>query len=306
MKAMIIRGYGEPDVFELAELDPPEPGPGEVLVEVHGSSVNPLDAGIRRGLLPFLELRFPAVLGVDLAGKVVARGEGATRFEVGDRVYAYTGVGAGGGYGALASVAETSLARVPERLDLVEAGTVPGVGATAYEAFTVHAPIGPGSRVFVNGIAGGVGLFAVQVASSLGAEVAGTCSPGKAELVRRLGGAPIDYTRGDPFTGRGGYDVVLNAVRGTDEAALRGLLGPGGKLVTIVGASSESTSDRVSFYVSSDATCLEGLSELIAAGKVDPVVERIYPLQELAEAHRRVETGRVTGKVAIDVRSAHA
>jgi len=309
---MMIRGYGPAEVFEPGQVEDPRPGPGQALIRVHGSSVNPLDAGIRAGTLKlFVSIEMPAVLGVDLAGEVVALGEGADRYSVGDRVYAYTGVGAGGGYGELAVVDERCLARVPERLDLVEAGSVPGVGATAYEAFTVHAPLGPGMRVFVNGAAGGVGTWAIQVARALGADVVGTCSTSKLELVRGLGAEPLDYTVGDPFSEKGAYDVVLNAVRGAPKGPLRSLLRDGGTLVTVVGSPVDAVTSKVGnllrktrlvpFFVSSESTCLEGLSELIAAGSVRPVIERTYPLGELAEAHRRVETGRVAGKVCIDV-----
>ncbi len=314
MKAMVIDRYGDPDVFEMKDIEAPKPGPGQVLIKVHGSSVNPLDAGLRAGMLKtFVQIELPAVLGVDVSGEVVEVGAEVSRFAAGDRVYAYTGVGAGGGYGELAIVAEDSLASVPERLDLVKAGSVPGVGATAYEAFSVHAPLSPGMRVFINGAAGGVGTYAIQVARALGADVAGTCSTAKADIVAKLGAEVVDYTKGDPFTQTNTFDVVLNAVRGTDEVALRRLLKKGGILVTVVGepvdiATSElgdlvRSTKVVPFLVSSKSTCLEGISKLIKAGKVEPLVEKIYPLTQLREAHRRLETGRVVGKVCVDVTS---
>jgi NADPH:quinone reductase-like Zn-dependent oxidoreductase len=136
MKAMLIRGYGGPDVFKLGEIDTPRPCRDEVLVRVRGSSVNPVDCAIRSGMLKWIvRLRFPAVLGADVAGEVIERGEGATRFAVGDRVFGYTGLRrGGGGYGEFAAVPEAYLAHAPSTLTWAEAGTVPGVGATAYEA----------------------------------------------------------------------------------------------------------------------------------------------------------------------------
>ncbi|MCA9705018.1 MAG: NADP-dependent oxidoreductase [Myxococcales bacterium] len=314
MKAMTIQHYGDVDQFELADRPAPSVPRGQVLVRVHGSSVNPVDAAIRQGLLArFIRLDMPAVLGVDVSGEVMAVGEGVERFAVGDRVYAYTGPGLGGGYGELATVPEEYLARVPERLDLVTAGSVPGVGATAYEAFTVHAPLQPGMRVFINGAAGGVGTYAIQVARAMGARVTGSCSPAKAALVERLGAQVVDYTTGEPFPGAGTYDVVLNAVREADEGMLRGLLRRGGTLVSIVGGPLDMVKAKVTnlvratktvpFIVSSKAACLEGISALIEDGAVEPVVEQVYPLAELADAHRRVETGRVAGKICIDVTS---
>ncbi|MCA9695134.1 MAG: NADP-dependent oxidoreductase [Myxococcales bacterium] len=311
---MITRQYGDVDQFELAEVPDPTPGPGQVLVRVHGSNVNPLDAALRQGLLKaFIRIELPAVLGVDLSGEVVALGEGARTFSIGDRVYAYTGAGAGGGYGELAAVREEFLAKVPERLDLVTAGVVPGTGATAYEAFTVHAPVRSGMRVLINGAAGGVGTFAVQIARALGAEVTGTCSTSKVELVARLGAEVIDYTKDDVYA-RGGYDVVLNGVREADEGRLRGLLKKGGTLVSIVGSPVDRITSKVAnlmrstktvpFFVSPQAACLAGLSAMIERGAVEPVIEATYPLTEIPAAHRRIETGRVAGKLCVDVASA--
>ncbi|MBN1210464.1 MAG: NADP-dependent oxidoreductase [Myxococcaceae bacterium] len=312
MKAMLIRHYGGPEVFELGELETPRPGKGEVLVRVHGSSVNPVDASIRAGLLKlFVRLSLPAVLGVDVAGEVVELGEGVTRFSMGDRVFAYTGTGRGGGYGELTALPETFLGRVPPSLSWAEAGTVPGVGATAYEAFTVHAPVKPGMRVFVNGGAGGVGTYAIQIAKALGAEVTATCSQAKAELVRGLGADhTVDYTQADPFaTGHDSYDVVLNTVRGPSLDPMRKLLKQGGTLVTVTGNPLEAAEAKVRnlvssrrtavFFVQTSGALLDGVGKLIESGKVRPIVEKTYTWDELAEAHRRVETGRVAGKVAV-------
>jgi NADPH:quinone reductase-like Zn-dependent oxidoreductase len=312
MKAMLIRRYGGPEVFEAGEVPSPRPGRGEVLVRVRGSSVNPVDCGIRAGMLrSFVRLRLPAVLGVDVAGEVVEVGEGVTRLSRGDRVFAFTGLELGGGYGELLAVPETYLGRVPAALSWAEAGTVPGVGATAYEAFTVHAPLRPGMRVFINGAAGGVGTYAIQIAKALGAEVTGTCSGSKATLVRELGADHVvDYTKGDPFaSGHGTYDVVLDAVRGTSLARLRKLLRPGGVLVTINGYPWDaglawirnliSSRRTVVFFVKTSGALLDGLTKMIEAGQVRPVVEKTYSWDELAGAHSRVETGRVAGKVAV-------
>ena len=308
---MLIHRYGGPEVFERGEIATPRPGHGEVLVRVRGSSVNPVDCGIRAGMLKsFLRLRLPAVLGVDVAGEVVELGEGVTRLSLGDRVFAYTGLERGG-YGELVVLPETYLARVPASLSWAEADTVPGVGATAYEAFTVHAPLNPGMRVFINGVAGGVGTYAVQVAKALGAEVTGTCSAAKAALVRELGADHvIDYTKGDPFApGRCSYDVVLNAVRGAPLARLRPLLRRGGVLVTVTGTPPQaalakvrnlvSSRRTVVFFVKTSGALLDGLAKMIEKGQVRPIVEKTYSWDELAEAHRRVETGRVVGKIAV-------
>lgn len=309
---MLIRRYGGPEVFEPGEVEAPRPARGEILLRVRGSSVNPVDTAIRSGMLRmFIRLRMPAVLGVDVAGEVVERGEGATRFAVGDRVFAYTGLSRPGGYGELVALPETYFARVPAKLSWAEAGTVPGVGATAYEAFTVHAPVKAGMRVFINGGAGGVGTYAIQIAKALGAEVTVTASGGKAAFVGELGADHIiDYTKVDPFSqGAGTFDVVLNAVRGPSLRRLRRLLRPGGVVVTLTGIpplaawmklrNLVSSRQTVIMFVSTSGAILDGLAKLIEEGKVRPIVEKTYSWNELAEAHRRVETKRVVGKVAV-------
>jgi NADPH:quinone reductase-like Zn-dependent oxidoreductase len=158
MKAMLIRRYGGPEVFELGEVPQPRAGAGEVLVRVRASSVNPVDAVLRAGGLRLVErMRMPAVLGIDIAGEVLALGPGATAFSIGDRVFGFNLLKRGGGYGEQVVVPASYLARVPARLSWAEAGTVPGAGASAYEALTRRAPVTPGARVFINGGAGGRG-----------------------------------------------------------------------------------------------------------------------------------------------------
>jgi NADPH:quinone reductase-like Zn-dependent oxidoreductase len=208
-------------------------------------------------------------------------------------------------------VPEGCLARVPAKLSWAEAGTVPGVGASAYEALAVHAPVKAGMRVFINGGAGGVGTYAIQIAKALGAEVTVTCSAGKAALVRELGAdRVVDYAAGDPFaSGKGSYDVVLNAVRGAPLGRLRRLLRPGGTVVTLTGIPPQavlaklrnlvSSRRTVIMFVTTSGAILAGLAKMIDEGKVRPIVERAYTWNELAEAHRRVEAGRVVGKVAV-------
>jgi len=313
MKAMLIRAYGTPSVFEAGEIETPRPGSNEVLVRCRASSVNPVDAAIRAGMLKsFVRLKLPAVLGVDVAGVVIETGRSATRFKLGERVYAFTGIRNGGGYGEYAVVPEAALARVPDRLSWAEAGSVPGVGATAFEAFTECAPLAPGMRVFINGGAGGVGTWAVQIAKVLGAEVTVTCSASKAALMAELGAdRVIDYTQGDPFADDGRpYDVVFNTVRGASTDKLRALLRRGGSLVTTTGdhpgqvfttrlCNLFSATRTVVFFVRSDGALLDGLGRLIEAGQVRPVIERVYPWEQLADAHRRIESGRVAGKLAV-------
>jgi alcohol dehydrogenase len=267
---------------------------------------------LRAGGLRLIErMRMPAVLGIDIAGEVLALGPGATRLAVGDRVFGFNVLRRGGGYGEQVVVPESYLARVPARLSWAEAGTVPAVGTSAYEALTLRAPIAPGARVFINGGAGGVGTYAIQVAKALGAQVTTTCSGPKQALLRELGASHvIDYSQGNPFAeARGTYDVVVNLVRGAPRRGLRALLRPKGVLVTLTGIPPQipiakvgnlfsSRRTEIMFVQNSGAT-LEGLAKLIEKGEVKPIVERTYSWSELAEAHRHVEAGRVLGKLAV-------
>jgi NADPH:quinone reductase-like Zn-dependent oxidoreductase len=168
---------------------------------VRASSVNPVDTGMRAGIMrTFVRLRLPAARGVDVAGEVAELGEGVTHFALGDPVFAYTGLSHPDGYGEYAVLQETAVARVLSTLDWPQAGTVAGVGATAYEAFTVHAPLTPYVRVFINGGAGGVGTYAIQVAKALGASATVTTSSAKADIVRALvADDVIDCTTTDPY-----------------------------------------------------------------------------------------------------------
>ena len=172
MKAMIIKQYGEPEVFEPGEIETPKINDYEILVKVYGSSVNPVDTGIRRGLLKyFVKLKLPAIIGVDVSGEVVKVGRNVTKFEIGNKVYAFLGISKNGGYGEFVSIPESFAALVPDNLNITEAGTVPGVGMTAYEAFTVHAPVKKGMKVLINGATGGVGTYAKMIFANFAVEI---------------------------------------------------------------------------------------------------------------------------------------
>ena len=314
MKAMLVKKYGNPDVFEWGQIEPPTIGEDELLVRVWGSSVNPVDTGIRRGLLKsFVRLKLPAILGVDVSGEVVEVGKRVTKFKAGDRVYAFMGINKNGGYGEFVAMPENFAAKVPENLDLAEAGTVPGVGMTAYEAFTVHAPIKKGMKVLINGATGGVGTYAIQVAKYFGAEVTAVCSTEKVELAKQMGADRIiDYKKQDLFDTAEKFDIILNCVRGIGFKKLTKLLVPDGKSLVIAGSPLEmplmklsnlfSSRKTIPFFVKSEGAILEGLSELIQSGTVKPVIQKMYPWKELPQAHRDVEAGKIAGKIGIAIK----
>ena len=313
MKAMLIRKYGGPEVFEYGDIELPEIEENEVLVKVEGSSVNPVDAGIRKGMLKsFVRLQLPAVLGVDAAGEVVKVGKMVTHFNKGDKVYAFSGIRKNGGYAEYIAIPESYVAHSPKNIPIDEVGTVPGVGMTAMEAFSIHAPLKPGMKVLINGASGGVGTYAVQIAKYYGAVVTAVCAQRNIPLVKELGATvAVDYATENILETSERFDVILNSVRANNNLRFKKLLKPGGKLLVIAGNPPEIILLKISnlfsskkakmFFVKTSGNILRQLTGLIETGKVRPVIEKIYSLKELAAAHKHMENGKVTGKIAIKV-----
>ncbi len=265
MKAIVIDGYGGSDRLRFCEQPDPRPGAGEIVVRVHGAGVNPVDWKIRQGHLRlFLRLRFPYVPGCDVAGEVVEAGTGATRFKPGDAVVAFVDPARGGGYAELAVVSESAAALKSPSLSFAEAASLPVAAVTALQALRDAGGLRAGGSALINGAAGGVGHFAVQIAKALGAATTGTCGPSNVAFVASLGAdVVIDYSRND-FTWRperygalfgavavafGGdlvsdhsrddftrrperYDVIFDAVAMSSFGACRHLLNSGGAYVT--------------------------------------------------------------------------
>jgi NADPH:quinone reductase-like Zn-dependent oxidoreductase len=307
--------YGPSERLELRDVEAPAATEGRVLVRVRAASLNPVDWHVMRGL-PYLlrlfaGLRRPKVpvLGGDLAGVVEAVGEGVTRFKPGDEVF-------GGGEGALAelaTVAEDRLAAKPPALSFEQAAAIPVAGVTALQGLRDHGRLEPGQRVLVNGAAGGVGTFAVQIAKALGAEVTAVCSTANVEFVHSLGpDRVVDYTAED-FTRTGPYDLILDAISSRPLREVRRALAPKGTLVSIGGgtgrlfgglggalwivAVSMFTHQRLMFFVAKVNTT----DLLEVAGLATPAVGRTYPLAEAPEAIRSLETHHARGKVVVIV-----
>jgi NADPH:quinone reductase-like Zn-dependent oxidoreductase len=322
MQAIVQDRFGPPDVLELREVDQPEAGQGQVLVRVRAASVNPADwyamAGIPLLARPQMGLRKPKTgqVGLDLAGEVAAVGAGVTRFQPGDEVF-------GAGTGTLAEYAvasEDALVGKPANLSFEQAAAVPVAGLTALQGLRDKGRLQPGQQVLVNGASGGVGTFAVQVAKALGAEVTGVCSTRNVEMVGSLGAdRVVDYTREDFTRTDRRYDLLLDVAGSRPWSACRRVLTQRGILV-LVGAPKGSrllgpvdhilkvrlaslrASQKVVFFISKALQRdLEALRELLAAGKVTPVVERSYPLPDAAEAFRYLGEGHAQGKLVITV-----
>jgi len=316
MKAIVYHQYGGPEVLRLEEVAKPSPAAGEVLVKVRAAALNPYDWHFMRGT-PY-PLRMMAGLGkpknprigADVAGEVEAIGEGVTRWKAGDAVF-------GAGQGAFAEyvcTSETKLAAKPEDATFEQAAGVHIAGITALQALRDKA------KVLVNGAAGGVGTFGVQIAKAFGAAVTGVCSTRNVEMVRGIGAdGVVDYTREDFAAGAARYDVVLDCVGNRSLTDVRRVLkqrgvyvGAGGTtdnwmmgplLDTVKRAVLSRLGSRklLVIWAKPRQEDLAALGEMIRTGKVKTVLDRTYPLSETAEAMRYLEAGHARGKVVLTV-----
>jgi NADPH:quinone reductase-like Zn-dependent oxidoreductase len=321
LKAITQDKYGWPDVLELSEVDKPIPKDDEVLVRVHSASVHPGDYFLMTGLPMIMRLgtglRRPRKVtpGFDLAGLVEEVGKDVADFQRGDEVFGE----ANGSCAEFVTTAADKLALKPTNLSLAEAATVAVSGVTALRGIRDAGKVKPGQKVLINGASGGVGIYAVQIAKSLGAEVTGVCGTGNVDMVRSLGADHvIDYTQED-FTKGGSYDLVLDNVANRSFSDARRALAPTGKLIPNSGRSEGrwlgpmgrmAKSMLVSLFVRQqgrpyfapiEKEHLLALKELVEAGEVKPVVANTYPLAETAAAIEAVGAGHVPGKVVISM-----
>jgi NADPH:quinone reductase-like Zn-dependent oxidoreductase len=323
MRAAVHRCYGGPEVIEVARLTRPVPGDDEVLIRVHAAAVNPLDYHYLRGKPYIMRLASgmgrpkEERLGVDYAGTVEAVGRNVTRFKPGDAVF-------GGRSGALAEYIvarhDRAIAKKPDNVSFEQAAGVGIAGVTALQALRDEGRVQPGQKVLVNGASGGVGTFAVQIGKALGAEVTGVQSARNVELVRSLGADhAIDYTQEDFTAGSTRYDLIVDNVGNQPLFALRRVLTPDGIVVGVGGPKQDrwlgplSRSLRMALlspFVSQQYITLlaelnrgdiEVLRDMMASGKVVPVIDREYPLDRAAEAIAYLEEGRARGKVIVTV-----
>jgi NADPH:quinone reductase-like Zn-dependent oxidoreductase len=334
MKAVVQDRYGSPDVLEVREVAKPEPGPNEVRVRVHAAAVNAYDWHLMRGD-PYLA-RLAAremfgrtgprrpIRGRDLAGTVDAVGPGVTRWEPGDEVYGDTGH-ANGTFAEYVCLPADLLETKPAGLTFEEAAAIPLAANTALLGLRDVAGVRPGQRVLVNGASGGVGTFAVQLAKAFGADVTAVCGTRNVDLVRSLGAdRVVDYRREDFAAAGRHHDVVFDLVANRSLRDLRRVLTPDGTLVLSGGGTSQGGSlvgpmglsiraqlvarfarrqRLVQLAESPSRANLATLRDLVEAGSVRPVVERIYPLEDTADAIRYVETEHARAKVAIAIPS---
>ncbi|MFC8375032.1 NADP-dependent oxidoreductase [Streptomyces albidoflavus] len=309
MRAIIQESYGGPEVLHETRVPRPEPGPGEILVAVRAAGVNPTDWK-HRAQAGFVD-RLPLVLGWDVSGVVEAVGYGVTLFAPGEEVFGMLPYPHGSGSHAEYVVGPArDFTRKPTVIDHVQAGALPLVSLTAYQALIDTAGIGPGQRVLIHAAAGGVGHVAVQIAKAHGAYVIGTASAPKHDLLRELGADEVvDYRTTDVAEAVDGVDMVLDPLGGETRARSVGLLRPGGTLVSLLsGGSAEEAAHAAergvrtaTMLVEADHAGMNAVADLVAAGALRPRVEATFPLAEAAAAHRLGETGRTTGKIVLEV-----
>jgi NADPH:quinone reductase-like Zn-dependent oxidoreductase len=326
MKAIVYYDYGSPDVLRYEEIDKPTAGETEVLIKVRAASVNPLDWKMMTGgpyiVRKLLGLRKQKIKrpGVDVAGEIEAVGRNVTQFKPGDEVFG-TCRGAFAEYACTSGsvpVLKSALIMKPANVTFEQAASAPVAAFTALQGLRDKGHIQPGHRVLVNGAAGGVGTFAVQIAKSYGADVTGICSTRNVDMVQSIGAdRVIDYTQQD-FTRSGHhYDLIFDAVGNHSLSAYRRILNPKGILI-MVGAPNNSrlidilarligalvlsrfvSQKLIPFVANSNKEDLTIVSGLMASGKVTPVIDRRYRLSEVPEALRYLEKGHARGKVVI-------
>jgi len=323
VKAAVYERYGPPDVVQIQDVEKPSPADNEVLIRVRAASVNPADSHLMEGK-PYVGrivfgLRKPKLTrpGFDVAGQVEAVGKNVTRFKPGDEVFGSSR----GSFAEYVCTPESKLVLKPPNISFEQAASVPVAAYTALQGLRDKGHIRPGYKVLINGAAGGVGTFAVQIARAFGAEVTGVCSTRNVDLVRSLGAARvIDYTREDFTQGDQRYDLIFDLVANHSLPACRRIMTPKGayigagvlglsmfhlpfRLLAVALLSRSAGQTFVNLMAKSNQENLATMYQLLKDGKVTPVVDRCYPLSEAAEAIRYLAEGHARGKVVIIIDS---
>jgi NADPH:quinone reductase-like Zn-dependent oxidoreductase len=333
MKAFLIDRYAGKDGLRMGEAPEPELGKDDVLVDVHAAGVNPLDLKIASGeLKPILRYRLPFIMGNDVAGVVVQVGSAVRRFQPGDEVYARPPADRIGAFAERIAIDAGAVAQKPKSLTMVEAASLPLVGLTAWQALVQRAQVRRGQRVLVHAGSGGVGTIAIQLARHLGAFVATTTSTANVDFVKQLGAdVAIDYRKEDFAAKLRDFDVVLDTLGGDTLEKSVQVLKPGGLLVSVSGPPDPDFARelgsplllrlatpllshrirklarrhglRYSFlFMKADGEQLGKISELVDAGVIRPVVDRVFRFESTNDALAYVGTGRARGKVVIERR----
>lgn len=332
MRALVFKRYSKSDPVAFADIPRPALKPDEMLVQVHAAGLNPIDTMIPKGTFKlFLKFQLPATLGSDLAGVVVEVGNRVTHFKPGDAVFASIfdlGIGA---LAEFAIVPESAAAPKPVKLDFVQAASIPMVGLTSWQALKERANVRSGQKVFIPAGSGGIGTFAIQLAKHLGAKVGTTTSTGNVDLVRSLGADEvIDYKKQEFEEVLRNYDVVLGTVKGDGIEKSLQILKPKSRVVSLIGPpdAAFARARKMNFFfvflfgllsrkiirlarkrdaeysflfMRPDGKQLAEIGKLLDAGRIRPVIDKVFPFDQAKEALAYLEQGRAKGKIVVQM-----
>lgn len=310
MRAAQINQYGDPSVIQINDVDKPTPGPGQVLIEVHASNVNPFDAKLRAGYMQDrIPLQFPFTIGGDVAGVVTELGEGVDNLAVGDKVYGNAARVAGNS-GAIAEYTVTKasqIAKAPANLDFIQTGSLPLVGVSALQALSDELNLQPDQKIFITGGAGGIGSIAIQIAKHIGAHVATTATDEGIEFAKQLGADEvIDYKAQDYTKLLHDFDAVFDTV-GDNFTKTLNVLKRDGNAVSMIASTDGAKASELGVSAKTQAThitteILDRLRELVESGHVTPQVGKVFKFDEVQQAYEAWENGSVHGKVVIQIK----
>ena len=308
MKAIRIHQFGGPDVLKLEEVDGPKPAADEVLIKVKATSINPVDWKVREGKEnDQFGVKLPAILGWDAAGIIEEVGSNVIIFKKGDEVYAMPNFPNDGTYAEYVIAPANQVAMKPKTLDFIHAAAVPMGSLTAWQGIFDHGHLQAGQRILIHAAAGGVGSFAVQLAKWKGAYVIGTASGSNVDFVKSLGtDEVIDYKTQKFEEVVKDVDVVFDLIGGDVEKNSIKVLKRGGILVTTVGLQYDEELEKAGstgedYFSQSKPEDLKQIADLIDEGKVKPIIAKVLPLAQAAEAHEESEGGHVRGKIVLEV-----
>jgi NADPH:quinone reductase-like Zn-dependent oxidoreductase len=306
MKAIYIEQFGGPDVLTYGDVPDPQAGPGQVVVDVVAASINGADWRVRAGL--YAQAKFPLILGRDFSGTVAALGDGVTDFKLGDAVFGVLEAGREGAYAEKVAIGAAIIAKKPAALSHIDAAALALTGLTAIISVETTLKLQRGETILIQGGAGGVASFAIQLAKHIGARVITTTSAANMDYVRGLGADEvIDYNAQDFTRVVGGCDAVFDTVGGDVAQKSFAVLKPGGRAAFIASGAQAPKPDRDDVTslrpaVGRARAPLERITELVLAGVVRPPEIKLYPLADAAEAHRISEGRHFRGKLVLQVR----